>query len=45
MAANGVYPRDGDEFGKDYRRIELENENMELQNRHRLNLRKIEELE
>ena len=37
-------PRGGDEFGKDYRRIELENENMELLNKHRLHLRKIEEL-
>ena len=45
MAANGLYPNNGDEFGKDYRRIELENENMELQNRHKLNLRKQEELE
>lgn len=45
MAANGMDPRGGDQFGKDYRRIQLENQNMELQNRHRLNLRKIEELE
>lgn len=38
---NGIDGRKGDDFGKDYRRIELENENMELQNRFRLQNRKI----